>query len=158
MFINESGRNEQFLLKTFQGGFISNFSSFGKASSEKMFYKWTNQKQVLPVEAMFFNRSWQNMQSLERTFHIFFLPSYISFNKAVSEEKIFFEINKPEQTIACGGHVCYQTGTKWAIFREDLSWMLSTMLLFIWLSSFRGEDFSRNQPIRNNNFLWWPCL
>ena len=24
--------------------------------------------------------------------------------------------------------------------------------------SFNGEDFFRNQPIRNNNCLWWPCL
>jgi hypothetical protein len=30
---------------------------------------------------------------------------------------------------------------------------------FIWQSSFRGEDFlERNQPIRNKNCLWWPCL
>jgi hypothetical protein len=27
-----------------------------------------------------------------------------------------------------------------------------------WLSGFRGEDFFRNQPIRNKNCLWWPCL
>jgi hypothetical protein len=29
---------------------------------------------------------------------------------------------------------------------------------FIWLSSFRGEDFFRNRPIRNKNCMWWPCL
>jgi hypothetical protein len=23
---------------------------------------------------------------------------------------------------------------------------------------FREEDFFRNQPIRNKNDLWWPCL
>jgi hypothetical protein len=28
----------------------------------------------------------------------------------------------------------------------------------IWLINFRGEDFFRNQPIRNKNGLWWPCL
>jgi hypothetical protein len=26
------------------------------------------------------------------------------------------------------------------------------------LSSFREENFSRNQPIRSKNCLWWPCL
>jgi hypothetical protein len=26
------------------------------------------------------------------------------------------------------------------------------------LSSFREEDFSRNQPIRSKNCLWWSCL
>ena len=36
--------------------------------------------------------------------------------------------------------------------------MLPTKFLFIWPCSFRGEDFFRNQPIRNKNGLWWPCL
>jgi hypothetical protein len=29
-----------------------------------------------------------------------------SFGKAVSEEKIFLEINQLETRIVCGGHVC----------------------------------------------------
>jgi hypothetical protein len=36
--------------------------------------------------------------------------------------------------------------------------MLPTKFRFIWPSGFRGEDFFRNQPIRNKNALWWPCL
>jgi hypothetical protein len=36
--------------------------------------------------------------------------------------------------------------------------MLSTKFQFIRKSGFRGEDFFRNQPIRNNNGLWRPCL
>ena len=36
--------------------------------------------------------------------------------------------------------------------------MLSTKFQFIWDSGFRGEDFFRNQPIRNKNGLWQPCL
>ena len=36
--------------------------------------------------------------------------------------------------------------------------MLLTKLWFIWPNSFRGEDFFRNQPIRNKNCLWWPCM
>ena len=36
--------------------------------------------------------------------------------------------------------------------------MLSTKFQYIWESGFRGEDFFRNQPIRNKNGLWWPCL
>ena len=43
----------------------------------------------LPVVAMFVNQSGQNEQSLQRTFHRCFLPSFGSFGKAVSEEKIF---------------------------------------------------------------------
>jgi hypothetical protein len=34
----------------------------------------------------------------------------------------------------------------------------STKFRFIWLSSFKGEDFLRNRPIRNKNCMWWPCL
>ena len=33
-----------------------------------------------------------------------------------------------------------------------------TKFRFIWPSGFRGEDFFRNQPIRNKNCLWRPCL
>jgi hypothetical protein len=36
--------------------------------------------------------------------------------------------------------------------------MLPTKSQFIWESGFRGEDFFRNQPIRNKNCLWRPCL
>ena len=36
--------------------------------------------------------------------------------------------------------------------------MLPTKFQFIWESSFRKEDFFRNQPIRNKNGLWRPCL
>jgi hypothetical protein len=33
----------------------------------------------------------------------------------------------------------------------------TTNFQFIWLRGFR-EDFFRNQPIRNKNCLWRPCL
>ena len=46
------------------------------------------QKQEWPVAVMFVNRSGQNEQSLERTFHRCFLPSFSSFGREVSEEKI----------------------------------------------------------------------
>jgi hypothetical protein len=36
--------------------------------------------------------------------------------------------------------------------------MLATKFLFIWQSGFRGEYFLENQPIRNKNCLWRPCL
>jgi hypothetical protein len=44
------------------------------------FLKLANQKQeLLAVVAMFVNRSGQNEQSLERTIHRCFLPSFSSF-------------------------------------------------------------------------------
>jgi hypothetical protein len=53
------------------------------------FYKSTNQKQELPVMAMFVNGSGRNEHYLQRTFHRCFLPSFGSFGQAVSEENIF---------------------------------------------------------------------
>ena len=53
---------------------------------EFFFYKSTNQKQELPVVAMFINGSGLNEQSLQRTLHRCFLPSFGSFGQAVSEK------------------------------------------------------------------------
>jgi hypothetical protein len=60
---------------------------------------------------MFVNGSELNEQSLYRTFHRCFLPSFDSFGQAVSEETIFLEINQSETRIACGGHVCQWIGS-----------------------------------------------
>ena len=106
MFVNESGRNEQSLQRTFQGCSLPSFNSFGQAfSEEKIFQKSTDQKQEWPVVAMFVNGSGRNEQFSQKTCHRCFLLSFGSFGQAVSEEKIF-----------------------------------------------------KNQPIRNKNCLWWPCL
>ena len=67
--------------------------------------KQANQKQELPVVAMFVNGSERHKQSQQRTFHRCFLPSFGTFGQTVSEEKNFL-----------------------------------------------------NQPIRNKNRLWRPCL
>ena len=104
--------------------------------------KSANQKQELPIVAMFVNGLGQNEQSLERTFHRCFLPSFHSFGQAVSEQTIFLEINQSKTRIACGGHVSKRIGNKWAIFIEDLPRMLPTKFRFIWQSGYRGEDFS----------------
>jgi hypothetical protein len=49
------------------------------------FKKSANQKQESPVAAMFVNGSGRNEQFLQRTFHRCFLPSFGSFDQAVSE-------------------------------------------------------------------------
>ena len=86
MFVNGSELNEHSLQRTFQGCFLSNFDSFGQAvTEEKILQRLTNQKQELPVVAMFVNGSGRNEQSSQRTCHRCFLPSFGSFGKAVSE-------------------------------------------------------------------------
>ena len=80
MFVNGSELNQQYLQRTFQGCFLPSFDSFGQAvSEEKIFQKSINQKQEWPVAAMFVNGSGQNEQSLQRSFHRCFLPSFGSF-------------------------------------------------------------------------------
>ena len=80
MFVNESGRNEQSLQRTIHICFLPSFGSFGHAvSEEKILFKATNQKQELPVVAMFVYRSGRNEHSLQRTLHICFLPNFSSF-------------------------------------------------------------------------------
>ena len=62
MFVNGSGQNEQSLQRTYYRCFLPSFGSFGSAvSEEKIFQKSTNQKQELPVAAMFVNGSEQNL-------------------------------------------------------------------------------------------------
>ena len=63
------------------------------------FFKQANQKQELPVAAMFVGGSGRKQQSLQRTFHRCFLPSVGSFGQSVSEEKIFR--NRPIRNRNC---------------------------------------------------------
>ena len=87
IFVNGSGRNVQSLQRTFRRCFLPSFGSFGRAvSEEKIFFKSTNQKQELSVAAMFVNGSGRNVQSIQRTFHRCFLPSFGTFGLAVSEK------------------------------------------------------------------------
>ena len=60
-----------------------------KRLQRRFFQKSTNQKQEWHVAAMFVNGSGRNEHSLQRTFHRCFLPSFGSFGRVVSEEKIF---------------------------------------------------------------------
>ena len=90
MFVNRSRQNEQSLYSTFHRCSLPRLASFDQVvSEEKIFQKSINQKQELPVVAMFINGSGQNVQSLQRTFHRCFLPSFSSFGQEVSSEKIF---------------------------------------------------------------------
>ena len=77
MFVNGSGWNEQSLSRTFHRCFLPSFGSFDQAVSEKIFKNRPIRKQELPEVAMFVNRSGQNEQFLERTFHRCFLPIFV---------------------------------------------------------------------------------
>ena len=105
------------------------------------FWKSTNQKQELPVAAMFLIGSERNEQSLQRTFHRCFLPSFGAFGQAVSDVKIFFR-NQPIRNKNCLWRPCLIIDRdKMSISVEDLPQMLVTKFWFIWPCAFRGKDF-----------------
>ena len=71
------------------------------------FKKSANQKQELPVAAMFVNGSRQNVQSLQRTAHRYFLPSFGSFGETASAEKNLK--NQPIRNKSCLWRSCLLT-------------------------------------------------
>ena len=157
IFVNGSGRNEQSLQRTSHRCILPSFGSFGKAVSEKIFQKSTNWKQEWSVVAMFVNGSGRNEQSLERTFHKCFLPSFGSFGQSVSEEK-----NLKNQPIRNKNYLWWPgLLTDWDgmsnLYRGpsiDASYQVSVHLA----KWFQRRRIFRNQPIRNKNCLQWPCL
>ena len=68
------------------------------------FQKSTNQKQELPVAAILLMDRDKNKQSLQSTFHIYFLQSFGSFRKVVSEKKTFR--NRPIRKKNCLWRPC----------------------------------------------------
>jgi hypothetical protein len=58
---------------------VSDWSIYKNILLCNRFLNMANQKQELPVAAMFVNGSGRNGQSLSRTFHRCFLPSFSSF-------------------------------------------------------------------------------
>ena len=110
------------------------------------------------MAAMFVTGSELNDQSLKKDFRRMLPTKFWFIWHSGFRGDDFLVINQSETRIVCGGHVCYRIGTKLTFFIEDLSMMLPTKSRFIWPGGFRGEDFFRNQPIRNKNCLWWPCL
>ena len=106
---------------------------------------------------MFVNRSGQNEQSLKRTFHRCFLPSFGSFGQAVSEEKIFR--NRPIRNKNCLWQPCLlmnwdEMSNLYRGPSKDAPYQVSIHSA----RRFQRRRFFRNQPIRNKNGLWHPCL
>ena len=132
--------NEHSLLRTFQGCFLPNFDSFGLAvTEEKIFQKSTNQKQELPLEAMFVNGFGRNQHSLQRTFQGCLLPTFDSFGKAVLEQTIFQKSTNQKQELSVAA--MFVNASELNEHIENLPRMLPTKFRFIWPNGFRGEDF-----------------
>ena len=69
----------------------------------------------------------------------------------------FLEINHSETKMACGGHVWTDRDEMSNLYRGpsiDASYQVSVHLA----KRFQRRRLFRNQPIRNKNGLWRPCL
>ena len=80
--------------------FPTKFRFIWQSGFREDFFKSANQKQELPMAAMLVNESELNEQSLQRTFQGCFLPSFGSFGKAASEEKIFQKSTNQKQELS----------------------------------------------------------
>ena len=74
--------------------------NLAKLFQSRRFLEIDQSKQELPVAAILVIGSGQNEQSLQRTFHKCFLPSFVSFGKTVSEEKIFQKSTNQKQELS----------------------------------------------------------
>ena len=124
---------------------------------EEDFQKSTNLKQDLPVAAMFVNGSKRNEQSLQRTFHKCFLPSFMSFGQVVAEENPFQKLTNQKQELHMAAMFVNRSK------RNEQSLQRTFHRCFLPRFGPFGQAVSeqkifRNQPIRNKNCLWWPCL
>ena len=158
MFVIGSERNKQSLQKTFHRCFLLSFGSLGYVvSEEKIFQKSTNQKQKLPVAAMFVNISRQNEQSLQKTFHRCFLLSFGSLGYVVSEEKIFQKSTNQKQKLPVAAmfvNISRQNEqSKQRTFHRCFQLSFGPFIQTV-----SEVKTFKNRPIRNKNCLWRPCL
>ena len=109
------------------------------------------------MTAIFVNGSKRNEQFPQRTFHRCFLPRFGSFGQAVSEQKIFR--NRPIRNNNClqRPSLLMDQDKMSNLYRGppiDASYQVQVHLA----KRFQRRRFFRNQPIRNKNCLWRPCL
>ena len=147
MFVNESGRNKHSLKRNYQGGFQPNFDSTGQAViEERMFKKSINQKQELPVTAMFVNESELNEHSLSRTLQGCFLPSFGSQLHLPNRLQRGFFRNQPIRNKNCLWRSCLltdrnQMSNLYSGPSNDASYHVSVH----WQSGFREDFLEINQ-------------
>ena len=121
----------------------------------KLFQKSTNKKQELPTTAMFVNGSQRNEQFPQRTFYR--SPRFGPFGQAVSEQKIFR--NRPIRNKNCMWWSCLLMDRDEMSNRNKRTFHRSFLPSFSSFGQMVSEEKNlKNQPIRNKNRLWWPCL
>ena len=82
---------------------------FGQTASEEKIFR---NRPIKNKNYLFVIRSKRNLQSLWRTFHRFFLPSFGSFDKAISEEKLFYKSTNQKQKVSVADMFVHSSGRK----------------------------------------------
>ena len=124
---------------------------------EEDFFKSANQKQELPMAAMFVNESKWNEQFLQRTFYRCFLPCFGPFGQAVSEQKIFRNRLIRNKNCLWRPYLPMDQDEMSNLNRGPSIDAYHQVLVHL-AKRFQRRRLFRNQPIRNKNCLWWPCL
>ena len=158
MFVNGSELNDHFLQRTSHRRFLLSFDSFGQANSEeKNFQKSTNQKQEWPVADMFENGSEQNDlpiyigRSIDASYQ-FQVYLVMRFQRKISLR------NQPIRNKNCLWWLCLLTNRdEMSNFTEDFPQMIPTNF-YLFGQAVSEEKICFIRPIRNKNWLWYPCL
>ena len=157
MFVNGSKLNEQDLQRTFHTCFLPKFQFIWQSDFREDLKKSSNQKQELPVAAMFVNESGQ-ISNLYRG------PSMDAFKQVSVHLAQLFQRrrlfrNRPIRNKNCLWRPCLLTD------RDEMSKLsrgpsidASYQVPVHLAKRLQKRRFLRNQPIRNKNCLWRPCL
>ena len=136
-------------------------TSFGSlcqaVSEEKIFQKSANQKQELSVVAMFVNESGQIVHSLQRTFHICFLPVSFHYFKRFQRRRFFQKSANQKQELPVVAMFVNESGQIVHSLKRTFHRCFLPVSVY-YFKRFQRRRFFRNRPIRNKNFLQWPCL
>ena len=106
---------------------------------------------------MLVNGSERNEHSLKRIFQGCVLPSFDSVGQMVSEEKNFQKSANQKQELSVAAMFNGSELNEHSLQRIFQGWFLPSFNSF---GQAVAEEniFFLNQPIRNKNCLWWPCL
>ena len=102
IFVNGSKRNEQFLQRTFHRCFLPRFGPFGQTVSEQKIFRNRPFRNKNCLWQPHFLMDRDEMSNLYRgpAIDTSYIPSFDSFGKAVSEEKIFQKSTNQKQELS----------------------------------------------------------
>ena len=157
MFVTGLGRNEQSLWKIFIRCFLLSFGSFSKAVSEEKIFKNRpiRNKNCLWRPCLIMNRD--NMSKIHRGSSKDASHQILVHLGKWIQRNLFR--NEPTRNKNCLWRPCLLTDqNEMSNIYRGTSNNASYQIAIHLAKRFQRRRFFRNQPIRNNNCLWRPCL